>query len=671
MIRSCRPRALHVRNARSIVAIQTCIVPAIRERQHTLHGLHTTAAAGKLTLGFAKRDDPTNITSPTSTYDYNVRMAEIGRRASAHAARKLFDGIPERDRVSYASMISIYLKHDEFHKAEKLFYEIPEDMRTIVADSAMVDAYAKAGRMDQAKDVFDKMPERNSFSWSSLISGYFRAGKVHAALELFAKMPERDKNEITWTNVITGFSQNGLIDEARRAFDRTTVKNVVMWTSMVKAYIENDRVDEAFKLFREMPERNLYSWNIMVRGLLDEGRINEANELFKSMTRKNVISWTTMVTGLAKNGMTDLARIYFDRMPNKDISAWNAMITAYADTGRMVEARELFNSMSNRNIVTWNAMIHGYSMDQQADEAFSLFISMRRDSITPKETSLTSLLTSCSGILGVIQVHGLIVQLGYEIETSLANTLITMYYRCGDITSARIVFDNLEAKDVVSWTAIISAYSNHGLGMWALQAFARMIRSGHAPDGITFVGVLSGCSHAGFVRKGRMLFDSMRSAYGLEPTSEHYSCLVDILGRAGLVNEAMKVVNEMPLDKCDGVVLGALVSACRLHGDDELADHIGDELIELEPGRSGAYVLLGNLYASCGKWDKFSELRKKMKEREVNKVPGYSQIEVNGRIHVFLVGDKSHPEMKEIYLLLREKLLLEMRDFGYDDCSIV
>ncbi|KAK6148212.1 hypothetical protein DH2020_019124 [Rehmannia glutinosa] len=663
--------------AKNIAVRRVCISFLCNLKQQTPHALYTTtstvilnsrrsiASGSKFTSEFAKQDDSISSTNFGSTYDYNVRMGELGRRGMVNAARELFDDMPERDKVSYASMISIYLKHDEFHKAERLFYEIPPGMRSIVADSAMVHAYAKIGRIDRAKEVFDEMPARNSFSWTSLIAGYFKKGKVDAGLELFGRMPEREKNEITWTNVILGVARNGLIEEARCAFDRMPVKNVVAWTSMIKAYVENDRVDEAFKLFHVMPSRNLYSWNIMIRGFLDECRVNEAKELFDSMPWKNAVSWTTMVTGLARNGMTELARKYFDQMPNKDVSAWNAMITAYADEGRMAEARELFNSMSQRNLVTWNAMINGYSKDRQEDEAFYLFVLMLRSCIRPNETSLTSLLTSLRGILGVLQVHGLIVHLGFEIETSLTNTLITMYYRSGDVTSARIAFDNLEAKDIVTLTAIILAYSNHGFGILALQAFARMLRSGHNPDEITFTGVLSACSHAGFVKKGQMLFDSIRSAYGLEPTSEHYSCLVDILGRAGLVNEAMKVVDEMPPDKCDSAVLGALLGACKLHGAGELADHIGDELIELEPASSGGYVLLGNLYAASGKWDKFSQLRKKMKEREVKKVPGFSQIEVNGNNHVFLVGDKSHPEMKEIYMLLHERLIPEMQDFGY------
>ncbi|XP_075486947.1 uncharacterized protein LOC142526427 [Primulina tabacum] len=605
-----------------------------------------------------------------STYDYNVRLAELGHQGKLSAARTLFDEMPRRDSVSYASMISIYVKHGEFHKAEEVFHEIPRTKKSIVADSAMIHAYGRAGCMDKAKEIFEGMPARNSFSWTSLISGFFKHGKVDDAVELFRKMPERDKNEVTWTTMILGYAQNGLIDDARGAFNKMPVKNVVAWTSMISVYINNDQVEEALKLFYMMPERNLYSWNIVIRGLLDAKRLSEANELFDSMPWRNAISWTTMVTGLARNGMTELARKYFDQMPNKDVSAWNAMITAYADEGCMTEAGELFNMMSQRNIVTWNAMIDGYARDGHESESFKHFVLMLCGSIRPNEASLTSLLTSCSSILGVLQAHGIVVHLGFESETSLNNSLITMYYRSGDIISAQSVFYHLEAKDVVSWTALILAYSDHGFGMQALQAFSQMLRSGHKPDEITFVGVLSACSHSGLVKKGQMLFRSIRDAYGLEPRAEHYCCLVDILGRAGLVNEAVKVVQEMPPSKYDGAVLGALLGACMLHGDVGVADHLGDELIELEPAISGGYVSLANVYAASGRWDQFSRLRKKMKERKVKKVPGCSRIEVNGKNHAFFVRDRSHPEMKEIYMLLQENLLPLMQDIGYEFASI-
>ncbi|XP_059658621.1 pentatricopeptide repeat-containing protein At4g02750-like [Cornus florida] len=595
------------------------------------------------------------------TYNCNKKISNLGRRGKVEEARKMFDEMPHRDIVSYASMITTYLKNNDFPRAENLFYAMPE--RSIVADSAMIDGYAKAGRIEDARKVFDHMPERNVFSWTSLISGYFRSGHVEEARLLFERMPE--KNVVSWTNVVVGYARNGLIDQARATFDQMPEKNVVSWTAMIKSYIENCQIDEARKLFREMPQPNIYTWNILIQGCLDDNRVDEAVRLFNSMPHQNEVSWTTMVTGLAKNGSTEHAREYFNQMPKKDITAWNAMITTYADIGLIAEASKLFNLMQEKNTVTWNAMIDGYTRNGLKSEALKHLTLMLRCCIRPNGTTLASVLTSCEGILELLQAHGLLLRLGFDCDTSLTNALVTMYSRSGDVSSARLAFDNLRVKDIVSWTAMILAYSNHGYGYHALQAFAQILRSGAEPDEITFVGVLSACSHAGLVNKGQRLFDSMVRTYGLTPRAEHYSCLVDILGRAGQIDKAMGVVREMPPDERDGVVLGALLSSCLLHGNIGLANHIGRELIELEPTHSGGYILLANVFARSRKWDEYAQVKKKMKERKVKKVPGISQIEVKGKTHTFFVGDRSHPESEEIYILLQEKLLPLMQEMGY------
>lgn len=605
---------------------------------------------------------PKTVPSSTAIYNCNLKITTLGRLGKVNEARRLFDQMLQRDVVSYASMITVYLKNNDLPSAEMLLLRMPE--RCVVADSAMISAYAKAGRIVDAQKIFDHMPDRNVFSWTSLVSGYFRSGLVSKARHLFDQMPE--KNVVSWTTALLGYAHNGLIDQARTTFDQMPERNVVSWTAMIKSYTDNYQIDEACKLFHEMPERNLYSWNIIIQGCLDNNRVNEAIRLFNSMPQRNAISWTTMVTGLARNGSTKLARSYFDQMPNKDIAAWNAMITAYADEGLMTQANVLFHQMRERNTVTWNAIIDGYTRNGPEGEAFKHLILMFRCCIRPNETTLTSVLTSCEGVLELLQVHALVVLLGFEHETSLSNALVTMYSRSGDVSSARLAFENLEVKDVVSWTAMLLAYSNHGYGSQALQAFARMLRAGTKPDEITFVGVLSACSHAGLVQKGQRLFNSMVHAYGLKPRAEHYCCLVDILGRAGEVDDAMSVVCNMPPVERDGAVLGALLGACKLHGAHlGLASHIGEELIELEPNNSGGYVLLANVYAACGKWEEFAQVRMKMKERKVNKVPGFSQIEVKGMCHIFCVGDRSHPEAGDIYAMLREKLLPLMQEMGY------
>ncbi|XP_058114700.1 pentatricopeptide repeat-containing protein At4g02750-like [Magnolia sinica] len=591
----------------------------------------------------------------------NVKITSLCRCRKIKEARKLFDEMPQRDAFSYASMITVYLKNGDLQKAEKLFQEMPE--RNVVAQSAMIDGYAKAGWIDEARRVFDEMPERNVFSWTSLISGYLRIGQVCEARWLFNQMPI--KNVHSWTAMVLGYARNGLIAEAREIFDQMPEKNVVSWTSMIKSYVDNGMVDDARKLFDEMPHRNLYSWNTMILGCLDDGQTAQAIQLFELMPQRNVISWTTMVTGLSRNGSIEIAREFFDRMPQKDIAAWNAMITACADDGRMIEASELFNSMPERNVVTWNAMIDGYAKNGPEKEAMIHLVHMLRSSNRPNETTFTSVLTACEGGSEVTQAHAHVILLGFESDTSLTNALITMYSRSGDVGSAQFAFERLMGKDIVSWTAMILAYSNHGCGNRTLCIFARMLRAGAEPDGVTFIGVLSACSRAGLVKKGKLIFSSMSRAYGLEPKAEHYSCLVDLLGRAGLVDEAKTVVSRMPPSERDGAVLGALLGACKLHGDVEAAAQVGEELIKLEPGGSGAYMLLANVHAGRGKWDDMALVRKKMKERKVRKVPGFSQIEVKNRYHVFFVGDRAHPQVKEIYEMLEQVLLPQMKDRRY------
>ncbi|KAL6200833.1 hypothetical protein ACLB2K_024548 [Fragaria x ananassa] len=560
------------------------------------------------------------------TYSCNCEITKLGRCGKVKDARHLFDNMPQPDAVSYASMINVYLKNHDLPSAERLFQAMPTS--NVVAESAMISGYAKAGRIGDARQVFDRMENRNVYSWTSLISGYFSCGQVDEARRLFGHMPV--KNAVSWTTMILGYARNNMVDEARHVFNLMPERNTVSWTVMIKALIDNDQFDEALSIFNDMPQRNLYSWNIIIFVLLIANRASEAIKLFDSMPCRNAISWTTMVTGLAHNNMTQLAREYFDRLPNKDVAAWNAMIAAYVDQGLVAEAAELFSLMHERNVVTWNLMIDGYTKSGSKEEALKHLILMLRFCFRPNGT-----------------------------------TIVTMYSRNGDVTSARFVFDHLREKDMASWNAMVSAYSNHGYGHHALQVFAHMLRSGTKPDEITFVGVLSACSHAGLVNKGQRVFNSMSHVYDIVPKAQHYSCLVDILGRAGLVDEATKVVRMMPASEKDAAVLGALLGAYRFHGDIRMASLIGEALQELEPGSAGGYVLLATIYAARGKWDEFARVRKKMKERKVNKVPGFSQIQVKGRSHVLYARDRSHPQAAEIWGLLQEKLLPHMWEMRY------
>ncbi|XP_073000840.1 uncharacterized protein [Typha latifolia] len=630
----------------------------LRFRRFSLPLLQNSRLFLRFISSHPPRPSNPNPRKSSGIYFSNILLSNLAQTHGIKEARSRFDEMPQRDVVSYATMINLYLKSGDFLQAEELFRQVPE--RTVVIDSMMVDGYIKSGQIEEAQKLFDEMGERNVVSWTSLVSGYCQIGWVDEARRLFDEMPVR--NVVSWTTMVLGYARNGLLSEARKLFECMPERNVVAWTAMIKGYVDNDQVGEAMDLFERMPHRNLYSWNIMIFGYLNSKEPNKAIELFAAMPQRNEISWTSMITGLGRNGFIVKAREFFDQMPKKDIAAWNAMIKVYADEGLMDEARELFDVIPTRDLVTWNTVLDGYAKNEHKEEALKLFICMLHSSVKLNETTLTSFLIICECITETSQIHGLAIKLGFQSEISLGNALVTMYSRAGDLCSSWLAFKRMDSKDVVSWTSMILAYANHGCGNYALQAFSQMLKHGYLPDCVTFIGVLSACSHASLVGKGRKIFDSMTRAYNLEPKAEHFSCLVDLLGRAGHIDEAKAVVDEMPATERDEVVLGTLLGACRVHNEAEIAKEVGEELIDLDLSSSGGYTLLANVYASHGKWNDVALLRKKMKERKVKKVAGFSQINVNMKNHVFYVGDQTHPQAKEIHQMLKEILLPQMKE---------
>ncbi|KAL6909573.1 hypothetical protein ACP4OV_001854 [Aristida adscensionis] len=576
-----------------------------------------------------------------------------------HRGAAAFDGSPQRDAASYAAAVGHLLRRRELPRAEALFRAAPAAARGPRLDTAMLDGYLKAGRVDRARELFDGMPAKNVFAWTCMVSGYCRAGRVDEARQLFDAMPA--PNVVSWTAMVQGYACNGMLREAREMFDRMPERNVVAWTVMVKAYVDGGQIQEAWELFNRMPARNAYSWNAMVSGFLSAGKVDEAVQLFQRMPHRNVVSWTTMVTGLANNGFACRAREFFDRMPEKDTAAWNAMITAYANNGQLNEAKRLFESMRVKDLVTWNTIIEAYAKSERKDEALNIFLLMRGSGFIPNSSTLISILVISESTMEVRQIHGLVITLGLLSETSLGNALLTMYSRSGDLLSSWLAFKTLEDKDAITWTSILQAFANHGCVFHALQGFAQMLRRGYNPSSTTFTAVLSACRHAGLVKKGRKIFKSIQHVYGVEPTIEHYSCLADLLGRAGYVREAKELVDSMPSSMQDEAIVGTLLGACMMHNDVEVAREVGEDLVRFDPSGSGGYTLLANVFASHGMWDETANVWKIMKGSKVNKTPGYSQIEVNMKNHVFYSRDQKHPQFTEIYQMLGDTLVPQMK----------
>lgn len=344
------------------------------------------------------------------------------------------------------------------------------------------------------------------------------------------------------------------------------------------------------------------------------------------------------------------------RRVDGDVVLWNVMTDGYVRIGELEVARNLFDEMPQRSVVSWNVMIAGYAQSGHFKEAVEVFREMQMAEVPPNYVTLVSVLPAMSR-LGALElgkwVHLYAVRNNIGVDDVLGSALIDMYAKCGSIEKALQVFEGLPKRNVVTWSTIIAGLAMHGQAKDTLDHFEDMERAGVMPSDVTYIGLLSACSHAGLVNEGRWFFDHMVRVSGLEPRIEHYGCMVDLLGRAGLLEESEELILNMPI-KPDDVIWKALLGACKMHGNVEMGKRVAEHLMELAPHDSGSYVALSNIYASSGNWEGVAKVRLMMKEMDVRKDPGCSWIELDGVIHEFLVEDDSHPKSKKIHSMLQE-----------------
>ncbi|KAJ4965372.1 hypothetical protein NE237_017221 [Protea cynaroides] len=537
----------------------------------------------------------------------------------------------------------------------------------IYASNVQIGALVRAGNLEVARQVFDRMPKRDVVSWNAIFTGYWQNGLFEESKRLFDLMPL--KNVISWNSMIAGCVQNDRIDEAYQYFTKMPERNTASWNAMISGFVRYGRIEEAKRLFEEMPQRNVISYTTMIDGYTQIGEIERARALFDSIRRKNDVSWLVMISGYIENDMFVDARALFDLMPEKNVVAITAMITGYCKEGKMGSARILFDEIQHKDLVSWNAMIAGYAQNGDGEEALKLHSQMLKMGIKPDHSTFVSLLTACSSLPSLKEgreIHLVVVKSGFESDISICNILITMYSKCGSISDSEIVFGLINCPDIVSWNAIIAGYAQHGHYEKALGLFHEMELNGIKPDGITFLTVLSACDHSGKVKESIEWFNTMRNVYEIAPRAEHYACLVDILSRAGQLDEAYKIIQQIPFE-ADARVWGPLLAACRVHLNVELGEIAANELVKLEPQNSGAYIMLSNIYAAAGMWGDVTRMRGLMKEQGVKKQPGYSWIEVANKVHSFSGGDISHPEIGKIHLQL-QRIGLQMKMFyGCED----
>ncbi|OWM88548.1 pentatricopeptide repeat-containing protein At1g53600, mitochondrial isoform X1 [Punica granatum] len=597
-----------------------------------------------------------------TTASYNAMItAYIRNCVDVNKAFQLFYKIPDPNAVSYAAMVTGLVQAGMVDMAKKLHSETPFMWRDPVCSNALLNGYLKMGALDEAVRVFESMEQRNVVSFSSMIDGYCKKGAVLKARELFDKMPEQ--NVITWTAMINGYLQMGLFEDGFMLFldmrrEGVVGVNSTTLTVIVEACTDSERFHEGEQMhglvFLLGFQSDVFLGNSTINMYCRFSSVEAANKIFQALSRKDVVTWNSLIAGYAQSGDVEEAYRLFQRMPTKDVVSWTTMITGFSASGMTEKSIKLFEMMPIKDGIAWTAIISSLVNNEEYEEAFRCFIKMLRTAVRPNPLTLSSVLRGSSGLAALnqgLQVHAFAVKMELEYDTSIRNSLISMYSKCGNMMDAYKIFIGISAPNVVSYNSIITGLAQNGFGEKALRLFKKMENEGQCPNQVTFLAVLSACCHAGLVKEGWDHFKSMKSRYGMEPKGDHYACLVDLLGRAGLLEEAVCLIRSMPSEPHGGV-WGALLSASKTHSRLDLAELAAGNLMKLQPDDATPYVVLSSLYDASEKKYEGNRVRMAQKSKGLRKSPGCSWIIVKENVHRFLAGDKSHPDIEEIEFTL-------------------
>lgn len=683
------------------------------------------------------------------TSRYNFQLKSFLRQNQISEARKLFDQMPRKNTCSVNMMISCYLKSGNLSYARELFDNMGD--RTAVSWTILIGGYAQNNEPLEAFNLYVEMfrtgtkPDHITIATllsgcdetitrkdvyqvhahitrlglssdlavcNSLVDSYCKSQSLDLALQLFKEMITRDT--ITFNTLITGFSKEGLNEEAIRLFsemqhygfrpsdftfaallracvgmDGTTlgkqvhglvvktnfVHDVFVGNALLDFYSKHDYIEDMRTFFDEMPELDGVSYNILITSYAWNGQLEESLNLFRELRLSNFsrrnFPFATMLSIAANSQDLKMGRqIHAQAVlttADLEIQVGNSLVDMYAKCGKFDEANITFGNLAGRSSVPWTAMISAYVQQGLNDEALKLFNEMRRDNVCGDQATFASILRASANLALVSlgkQLHSCIISCGFISNVFCGSALLDMYAKCGSLRDAVTIFKNMPERNTISWNAMISAYAQNGDGKATMRSFEEMVESGLHPDPVSFLGVLTACSHCGCVDEALQYFNSMTQDYKLVPRKEHYASLVDVLCRRGRFKEAEELMAQMEFEP-DEIMWSSILNSCRIHKNHEFAKKAANELFNLDVLRDAApYVTMSNIYAEAGDWEHMAKVKKAMRERGVRKVPAYSWVETTRKVHIFTANDMNHPLNEEIRRKINN-LAERMEEEGY------
>ncbi|KAF5745004.1 pentatricopeptide repeat-containing protein [Tripterygium wilfordii] len=622
----------------------------------------------------------------------NALMLFYGNCGNLRDARRVFDEMVERDVVSWNTLIGVssingfHTAGLELFSAMNLMAGFKPNVVTVVTvlpacaeigdevmamqvhcyvvkvglnchvtiGNALIDVYGKCRNMEATKQAFDEMVCRSEVSWNSIISSLSFMWSNEDALNMFRHMIDSGMKPgcvaiSSMLPVVVELKFFKLGKEIHAFCLRMHIQtDVFVANSLIDMYAKSGSSIQASNVFHHMGERNVVSWNTMVANFAQNRLEFAAMELTRQMQAHgeipNAVTFANVLPACARIGyLCPGKQIHAKTICmgfSSDLFVSNALTDMYVKCGSLDLARAVFD-ISLRDEVSYNILILGYSQTSVAAESLSLFSEMARNGMKHDIVSLMGVISACASLTATKQgtmIHGLLVRKHFHSHLFVANSLLDFYTKCGRIDLAHRIFDRIPKKDAASWNTMILGYGLLGQLDIAINLFEAMKVDGVHYDSVSYIAILSACSHGGLLEKGRKYFADMQ-AQNIEPMHMHYTCMVDLLARAGLLEEATELVKSLPIIP-DANIWGALLGACRIYGNIELARWASDHLFKLKPQHSGYYLLLANMYAEAGEWDESNKIRRLMKTRSAKKNPGCSWLRIDNEVHAFVSGER-------------------------------